>query len=176
MYALKINNNDYYSISLVLNPTDFHHSPNRLSQRKTKLYCSEISKKLFPDYHDRRTTERTCSNVYVHSNFSTDIGLVTEKSGGWVTELGAEMEAQEQKGGEEVSRFDVGQKFAFDKVGRVCWENRCKTGKPWKESAFVAATGILYLLIRVAYPTYVSWCITLRAQCLSFMQIGPFEN
>ncbi|XP_003372112.1 hypothetical protein Tsp_11128 [Trichinella spiralis] len=77
------------------------------------------------------------------------------------------MEAQEQKGGEEVSRvrirhaswtnktrhsdiqFDVGQKFAFEKVGRVCWENWCKTGKPWKESAFVAATGILYLLIRL---------------------------
>ncbi|KRZ60068.1 hypothetical protein T02_10863 [Trichinella nativa] len=29
---------------------------------------------------------------------------------------------------------------------------------------------------RVAYPTYVSRCLTLRAQCLSFMQIGPFEN
>ncbi|KRY07372.1 hypothetical protein T12_9945, partial [Trichinella patagoniensis] len=29
---------------------------------------------------------------------------------------------------------------------------------------------------RVAYPTYVSQCLTLRAQCLSFMQIGPFEN
>ncbi|KRY58229.1 hypothetical protein T03_13783 [Trichinella britovi] len=35
-------------------------------------------------------------------------------------------------------QFNVGQKFAFEKVGRVCWENRCKTGKPWKESAFVA--------------------------------------
>ncbi|KRX32439.1 hypothetical protein T06_12052 [Trichinella sp. T6] len=30
--------------------------------------------------------------------------------------------------------------------------------------------------IRVAYPTYVSRCLTLRAQCLTFMQIGPFEN
>ncbi|KRX28735.1 hypothetical protein T05_1848, partial [Trichinella murrelli] len=29
-------------------------------------------------------------------------------------------------------QFNVGQKFAFQKVGRVCWENRCKTGKPWK--------------------------------------------
>ncbi|KRZ63259.1 hypothetical protein T02_15262 [Trichinella nativa] len=64
------------------------------------------------------------------------------------------MEAQEGEGGEEVFRirhaswtnktrhsdiqFNVGQKFAFQKVGRVCWENRCKTGKPWKESAFVA--------------------------------------
>ncbi|KRY15125.1 hypothetical protein T12_8319 [Trichinella patagoniensis] len=28
---------------------------------------------------------------------------------------------------------------------------------------------------RVAYPTYVSRCLTLRAQCLSFMQIGPLE-
>ncbi|KRZ48228.1 hypothetical protein T02_3117 [Trichinella nativa] len=31
-------------------------------------------------------------------------------------------------------------------------------------------------IFRVAYPTYVSRCLTLRAQCLSFMQIGPFEN
>ncbi|KRZ47599.1 hypothetical protein T02_10095 [Trichinella nativa] len=30
--------------------------------------------------------------------------------------------------------------------------------------------------IEVEYPTYVSRCLTLRAQCLSFMQIGPFEN
>ncbi|XP_003372545.1 hypothetical protein Tsp_10302 [Trichinella spiralis] len=77
------------------------------------------------------------------------------------------MEAQKEEGGKEVFsvrirhaswtnktrhndiQFDVGQKFAFDKVGRVCWKNRCKTGKPWKESAFVAATGILYLLIRL---------------------------
>ncbi|KRY24708.1 hypothetical protein T01_5036 [Trichinella spiralis] len=29
---------------------------------------------------------------------------------------------------------------------------------------------------QVAYPTYVSRCLTLRVQCLSFMQIGPFEN
>ncbi|KRY03803.1 hypothetical protein T12_15859 [Trichinella patagoniensis] len=66
------------------------------------------------------------------------------------------MEAQEGEGGEEVFsvslhaswtnktrhsdiQFDAGQKFAFEKVGRVCWENRCKAGKPWKESAFVAA-------------------------------------
>ncbi|KRX66311.1 hypothetical protein T06_11914 [Trichinella sp. T6] len=28
---------------------------------------------------------------------------------------------------------------------------------------------------RVAYPTYVSRCLPLRAQCLSFMQIGPLE-
>ncbi|KRY24198.1 hypothetical protein T03_16515 [Trichinella britovi] len=77
------------------------------------------------------------------------------------------MEAQEGEGGEEVFRirhaswtnktrhsdiqFNVGQKFAFQKVGRVCWENRCKTGKPWKESAFVAVTGILYLLIRLTF-------------------------
>ncbi|KRX32776.1 hypothetical protein T09_12357 [Trichinella sp. T9] len=61
------------------------------------------------------------------------------------------MEAQEGEGGEEVFSFNVGQKFAFQKVGRVCWENRCKTGKPWKESAFVAVTGILYLLIRLTF-------------------------
>ncbi|KRY05181.1 hypothetical protein T12_10700 [Trichinella patagoniensis] len=29
---------------------------------------------------------------------------------------------------------------------------------------------------KVAYPTYVSRCLPLRAQCLSFMQIGRFEN
>ncbi|KRY34327.1 hypothetical protein T01_11617 [Trichinella spiralis] len=44
---------------LVLTPTDFQHLTNRLSQPRTKLYCSEISSKLFPDYHDRRTTKRT---------------------------------------------------------------------------------------------------------------------
>ncbi|KRZ59221.1 hypothetical protein T02_3806 [Trichinella nativa] len=27
----------------------------------------------------------------------------------------------------------------------------------------------------VAYPTYVSRCLTLRAQCLAFMQIRPLE-
>ncbi|KRZ48316.1 hypothetical protein T02_2053 [Trichinella nativa] len=26
-----------------------------------------------------------------------------------------------------------------------------------------------------AYPTYVSRCLTLRAQCLTFMQIGPLR-
>ncbi|KRX78191.1 hypothetical protein T06_9159 [Trichinella sp. T6] len=28
---------------------------------------------------------------------------------------------------------------------------------------------------QVAYPTYVSRCLTLRAQCLAFMQIRPLE-
>ncbi|KRX56652.1 hypothetical protein T06_8773 [Trichinella sp. T6] len=27
------------------------------SERRTKLYCSEMSKKLFSDYHDRGTSE-----------------------------------------------------------------------------------------------------------------------
>ncbi|KRZ89292.1 hypothetical protein T08_15340, partial [Trichinella sp. T8] len=31
----------------------------------------------------------------------------------------------------------------------LCWENRCKTGKPCKESAFVATTAKLYLLISI---------------------------
>ncbi|KRY03837.1 hypothetical protein T12_1484 [Trichinella patagoniensis] len=35
---------------------------------------------------------------------------------------------------------------------------------------------LLSIHIEVEYPTYVSRCLTLRAQCLSFMQIGPFEN
>ncbi|KRX33455.1 hypothetical protein T05_15502, partial [Trichinella murrelli] len=47
----------------------------RLSQPRTKLYCSKISKKLFPDYYDRRTTERTFSNMYIHPDFSIDIDL-----------------------------------------------------------------------------------------------------
>ncbi|KRZ82236.1 hypothetical protein T08_8913 [Trichinella sp. T8] len=54
---------------------DFHHLPGRLNQPRTKLYCSGISKKLFPDYYDRRTTERICSNVYIHSGVSIDIDL-----------------------------------------------------------------------------------------------------
>ncbi|KRY07813.1 hypothetical protein T12_4064 [Trichinella patagoniensis] len=49
----------------VLTLRDSHHLPSRLNQLRAKLYCSEISKKLFPDYHDRRTTIRTCSNIVV---------------------------------------------------------------------------------------------------------------
>ncbi|KRY31796.1 hypothetical protein T01_837, partial [Trichinella spiralis] len=45
-------------------------------QHRTKLYRSEISKKLFPEYHDRISTERTCSNVYILTNFSIDIDLL----------------------------------------------------------------------------------------------------
>ncbi|KRX55785.1 hypothetical protein T09_5498 [Trichinella sp. T9] len=52
---------------------------DRLMLIKTKLHCSEISKKLFPDYCGRRTTERTCSNMYIHSEFSIEIDLVMEK-------------------------------------------------------------------------------------------------
>ncbi|KRX79136.1 hypothetical protein T06_11689, partial [Trichinella sp. T6] len=44
--------------------------------RRKKLHCSEISKKLFPDYCGRRTTEWTCSNMYIHSEFSIEIDLV----------------------------------------------------------------------------------------------------
>ncbi|KRY34586.1 hypothetical protein T01_9192 [Trichinella spiralis] len=44
--------------------------------RRTKLHCSEISKKLFPEYHDRRTTERACSNMYIHSDFFIDTDLL----------------------------------------------------------------------------------------------------
>ncbi|KRY45259.1 hypothetical protein T03_16034 [Trichinella britovi] len=51
--------------------TDFHHLPSRLNQPRAKLYCSEISKKLFPNYHDRRTTIRTCSNMCIHSECSS---------------------------------------------------------------------------------------------------------
>ncbi|KRX66529.1 hypothetical protein T09_8971, partial [Trichinella sp. T9] len=90
---------------------------DRLMLIKTKLHCSEISKKLFPDYCGRRTTERTCSNMYIHSEFSIEIDL----------------------------------KFAYEKEGNFCWENRCKTGKPCKESAFVATTAKLYLLIRLTF-------------------------
>ncbi|KRX55109.1 hypothetical protein T09_14931 [Trichinella sp. T9] len=48
---------------LVLTPTNFQHLTNRLSQPRTKLYCSEISSKLFPDYYDRRTAKWTRSTV-----------------------------------------------------------------------------------------------------------------
>ncbi|KRX19073.1 hypothetical protein T07_1898 [Trichinella nelsoni] len=65
------------------------------------------------------------------------------------------MEVRGRKGGEDpfsVSPLGRGtQKFVYDQVGRVCWENSRKTGKPWKESAFVAATGILYLIIRLTF-------------------------
>ncbi|KRZ82561.1 hypothetical protein T08_3488 [Trichinella sp. T8] len=46
-------------------------------------------------------------------------------------------------------REEVGGKFAYDKVGRVCWKNRCKIRKPWKESVLVGVTGKLYLLIKL---------------------------
>ncbi|KRZ48300.1 hypothetical protein T02_6782 [Trichinella nativa] len=50
----------------------------------------------------------------------------------------------------DVGGGEVGEeKFAYDKVGRVCWENRCKVGKPWKEIVLVGVTGKLYLLIKL---------------------------
>ncbi|KRZ93520.1 hypothetical protein T08_4373 [Trichinella sp. T8] len=60
------------TISDRLMPTDFHYLPSRLNQPRTKHYCKKISKKLFPDYYDRRTTERTFSNMYIYSDFSID--------------------------------------------------------------------------------------------------------
>ncbi|KRX47824.1 hypothetical protein T05_8769, partial [Trichinella murrelli] len=42
----------------------------------------------------------------------------------------------------------LNQKFAYEKVGNV-WQNRGKTEKPWKESAFVATTATLHLLMRL---------------------------
>ncbi|KRX42660.1 hypothetical protein T09_12608 [Trichinella sp. T9] len=48
----------------VCTATDFHHSPNRFSQRRTKVFCTELSKKHFPDCHDRRTTKHSCTNVH----------------------------------------------------------------------------------------------------------------
>ncbi|KRX24297.1 hypothetical protein T07_8233 [Trichinella nelsoni] len=62
-----------------LTPSDFHHSRNCRNKRRKKLHYSEISKKLFPEYHDRRTTERTFSNMYIHSDFSIDTDLIIEK-------------------------------------------------------------------------------------------------
>ncbi|KRZ53900.1 hypothetical protein T02_15109 [Trichinella nativa] len=50
-----------------------------------------------------------------------------------MTELGPEIEVRGGKDGEE--DFSV----------------KCKTGKPWKESAFVATTAKLYLLIRFTF-------------------------
>ncbi|KRZ90181.1 hypothetical protein T08_9342 [Trichinella sp. T8] len=88
---------------------DFHYLPNHLSQRRALL---------------QRTSERTCRNVYIHSDFSIDIDLVDVIVG-----LMGECEA-------------------------------------WQKIISVTL---------VAYPTYVSRCLTLRAQCLSFMQIRPLE-
>ncbi|KRX79416.1 hypothetical protein T06_9010 [Trichinella sp. T6] len=50
----------------------------------------------------------------------------------WVTELGAEMDARREEGGEEVFRV-------------------CKIRKPFKGRALVADTGKLYLLIRLTF-------------------------
>ncbi|KRY30598.1 hypothetical protein T01_14819 [Trichinella spiralis] len=54
------------------------------------------------------------------------------------------MEVRGVEGGEEVfSVKPLGrgtQKFVYDQVGTVCWENRSNTGKPWKESAFTAVS------------------------------------
>ncbi|KRY22246.1 hypothetical protein T12_5726 [Trichinella patagoniensis] len=47
----------------------------RLSQPRTKLYCNKISKKLFTEYHDKKTTEQTFSIMHIHSDFSIDIDL-----------------------------------------------------------------------------------------------------
>ncbi|KRX66457.1 hypothetical protein T09_12953 [Trichinella sp. T9] len=38
--------------------------------------------------------------------------------------------------------------YGTQSIGNV-WQNRGKTEKPWKESAFVATTAKLYLLIRL---------------------------
>ncbi|KRZ47518.1 hypothetical protein T02_6470 [Trichinella nativa] len=55
------------------------------------------------------------------------------------------------RGGENGEEVFTVRKFAYKKVGNLCWENRCKTGKPCKESAFVATTAKLYLLIRLTF-------------------------
>ncbi|KRY15172.1 hypothetical protein T12_4785, partial [Trichinella patagoniensis] len=57
-----------------LTPSDFHHSHNRLNKRRTKLHCSEISRKLFPEYHDRISTERTCSNGTFDGKIGASLG------------------------------------------------------------------------------------------------------
>ncbi|KRY27238.1 hypothetical protein T01_11645 [Trichinella spiralis] len=81
--------------------------PNKIFLENCKI--SWAIDLLFPDYHDRRTTKRTCSNVYIHSDFFIDINL---------------------------AEF---------------WINRFKIEKPWKGSAFMAATEKLYLLIRLTF-------------------------
>ncbi|KRY58043.1 hypothetical protein T03_16114 [Trichinella britovi] len=64
--------------------------------------------------------------------------------------MGADMEVRGGESKEEPLARGT-QKFVYDQAGRVCWENSSKTGKLWKESAFVAATGILYLIIRLTF-------------------------
>ncbi|KRX33441.1 hypothetical protein T05_10582 [Trichinella murrelli] len=58
---------------------------------------------------------------------------------------------------------------------------RCVTKVQVQEATFRTKNTVFNLIMlgiernQVAYPTYVSRCLTLRAQCLSFMQIGPLE-
>ncbi|KRX73049.1 hypothetical protein T06_10184 [Trichinella sp. T6] len=51
----------------------------------------------------------------------------------------------------------------------------CRLARIPAMGAQASSTDVL-IHIRVAYPTYVSRCLTLRAQCLTFMQIGRFQN
>ncbi|KRY39782.1 hypothetical protein T01_12838 [Trichinella spiralis] len=114
----------------VLTRIDFHNSPNRLNQRRTKLHCSEISRKLFPEYHDRISTERTCSwfdgtafHITRHSalrhpqpqyiplivafqSYSDFYGRYS-RGGEWVTELGAGMDVRRGEAGEEIFKSDM---------------------------------------------------------------------
>ncbi|KRX26303.1 hypothetical protein T07_10077 [Trichinella nelsoni] len=48
----------------------------KIYRRLKRTTQVEISKKLFPDFHDRRKTEQTCSNVYINSHISINICLV----------------------------------------------------------------------------------------------------
>ncbi|KRY07294.1 hypothetical protein T12_16758 [Trichinella patagoniensis] len=48
--------------------------PNKIFLENCKI--SWAIDLLFLDYHDRRTSERTCRNVYIHSDFSIDIDLL----------------------------------------------------------------------------------------------------
>ncbi|KRX84211.1 hypothetical protein T06_1346 [Trichinella sp. T6] len=126
------------------------NSLNHLMQRRTKIHCSEMCKELFPVYHDRRTSERNCNNVYIHSYFCIDNWLEIERNGGSVTELGPEMEVPGEEGGEEIE-------------------------KPWKGSGFVATTGKLYLFISYYFTTVLfgkRWrCVTkVQVQDVTYIQ------
>ncbi|KRX33890.1 hypothetical protein T05_8283 [Trichinella murrelli] len=72
------------------------------------------------------------------------------------------MEVRGGEGGEEVFSINpLGrgtQKFVYDQVGRVCWENRSKTKKPWKESAFTAESDNQSSISNLRKPVFNATC------------------
>ncbi|KRY33378.1 hypothetical protein T01_19 [Trichinella spiralis] len=77
--ALPLRPNDHYPIASLLLQIFFTYTIDRASAERSFTEVLEVSKKLFPDYHDRKTTVRTLSNVFVLSVFLIDLDLLIEK-------------------------------------------------------------------------------------------------